>query len=433
MVEKKILPQALEAEAELLGGCLFSSEIIAGAITEVAAEDFYKPAHREIFRIISSLFQAGEVVDLVTVGNAIREKKVTVDLSYLSSLTDVIPSKHKTSQYCQIITDKSNKRKTIELAANAQHACYQDVPLAEIREQLGQGLLEISGKKTKRARPVGHVVYDVFDEINDTYKNGRPQGLKTGFTDIDKRLGGLMDSDLVVLAARPSMGKTALALNIAENVAQEGNKVLVFSLEMSENALVKRSVSSLGRVDNTRIRNGNLQDSDLSKITRAVGLIESLPIVIDDTSGISITELQARAKMVAAQGDVKLIIVDYLQLLSARAENRTNEIMKISMGLKQVAKDLGVPVLVLSQLNRNLENRTDKRPQLSDLRESGAIEQDADVIMFIYRDEVYNKDESNPNKGLAEVITAKQRNGPTGVDKLVFIGECTRFENYTFS
>ena len=279
------------------------------------------------------------------------------------------------------------------------------------------------------------VVPKAFDRINRLFERQEHiTGVATGFDELDRMTAGLQPSEMIILAARPSMGKTALAMNMVQHAALIGKiPVAVFSLEMSVESLALRMLCSLGPIDSQRIRTGRLHDSDWQKLTRATGMLGEAPIFIDDSAGLTVLEMRAKARRLKTEHDLGLIVVDYLQLMQGKssAENRAQEISDISRSLKAMAKELDVPVLALSQLNRSLENRTDKRPQLADLRESGAIEQDADVIIFIYRDEVYNRSEDNPNRGMAEIIVGKQRNGPTGVVKLTFLGEYTKFENYS--
>ncbi len=315
--------------------------------------------------------------------------------------------------------------------------CYdtQD-DIETLIDQAEKTIFEIAhSNKGQGFQPMSTIVPQAFERITRLFeKQGHITGVSTGYDELDRMTAGLQPAELIILAARPSMGKTALSMNIVQHAALIGKvPVAVFSLEMSMESLALRMLCSVGRIDSQRVRTGKLHDNDWPKLTRATGMLSDAPIHIDDTAGMTVLEMRAKARRLMSEHNLGLIVVDYLQLMQGKSnsENRAQEISEISRSLKAMAKELNVPVLALSQLNRSLENRTDKRPQLSDLRESGAIEQDADVIMFIYRDEVYNRAEDNPNRGLAEVIIGKQRNGPTGMIKMTFLGEYTTFENYT--
>lgn len=426
---KNIPPHNDEAEKNILGSMLLSQEAAAIAISQISPDHFYTPANAAVMEAAVELFRKGESVDLVTVANWITEHKREnmVGISYLSSLTDTIPSVAGISGKCKIVKEKAKSRSLIELASNAVGRCFASEPIDEVVSDFGAGFFQVAAEGREAAK-IGDVMPDILEKIAETQRSGNIGGLSTGFEALDKRLNGLSRTDLIILAARPSMGKTCLAVNIAENIAERGHKIMVFSLEMGREQLGKRMLSSLSLVSSEAIRKGHIHDDQWGQLTRAAGKISAMNMVIDDTPGLSITELTARAKVEHLRGEISLVVVDYLQLMTAKAGNREQEISAISRGLKGLAKSMNVPVLALSQLNRSLESRADKRPMLSDLRESGAIEQDADIIMFIYRDEQYNPE--SPAKGFAEIITAKQRNGATGVDKLIFRGEYSRFENH---
>ena len=424
-------PHNLEAEQRILGMMMQRHESVAQAVTVLSSGEFYKPAHSEIFDSCCRLFMAGESVDIVTVANDLQSVGKVELLPYLAGLTDMIPFAGIIDRYAPIVKEKAVARNTIALAAKMMERCYRDEPMKCIAEDFGKEFFDIVADKTKGARGIAAIVNEVQAEIKDVHENGVQLGMPTGYFDLDDRWNGMQRGDMIVLAARPSMGKTALAMNIATNCASAGHKVLVFSLEMKDRGLVQRIISSVSHVSGNAIRKGNLPDSQFDHVMRSGDKVAKLPMMIDETSGLNIIELIARAKMVALKSGVNLIVIDYIQLMCAKAENRTQEVSAISRGLKGLAKELNIPVIALSQLSRGVESRTDKRPMLSDLRESGAIEQDADVIAFIYRDDYYNKDPENPHKGISEIITAKQRNGPTGVDKMVFQGEFSQFSSMT--
>jgi len=424
------LPQNLSAEESILCTVMARPESAAEAVAELSPEHFFGPRNREVFVAICALFAAGEPCDLVGVAGKISANpKAQVRMEQVSELADGIPFPDGIKHRARMVRDAHKARQVIELAGSIQAQCFTGAPVKSVIDNFGAGFRAVMADKSTEAPTAGKLAEDVYQQVVDAHQHGRQSGIPTGFIDIDRRIIGMERKDLLILAARPSMGKTALAMNIAANVAETGRKVLVFSLEMGGESISRRQISAYAGISVQDLRSGNVPDDKWSSITRAVGKLGTLPMVIDDAAGLSIQELQARAAMEAIKGPVDLIVVDYLQLLRAKAENKTQEVAAISCGLKQMAKSLDVPVLALSQLNRGLESRTDKRPMMSDLRESGAIEQDADVIMFIYRDDVYNRDEFSPHRGTAEIITAKQRNGPTGIDRLLFQGEYSRFLN----
>jgi len=426
----QVAPQAPDAESSILGAMLKDQAATLKAITALSADDFYRPAHAEIFAACHALFASGSSVDLITVAEAIKAAgKINSigGLAYLSSLVDMIPFPGMVDRYAPLVKEKAAARRLIALSARMMERCYRDEPIKVITEDFSREFFDIITDKAQGARHISKVVEEVKAEIQEFHENGVGAGIPTGYIDIDSRWNGMQRGELIILAARPSMGKTALAVNVGVNAAKRGNRVLIFTMEMKDRSLVQRIMSSLSRVSGDSIRKGNLPEEYLTRVMDAGTRAAKLPIMIDETPGLSITELTARAKMCAMKTGTDLIIVDYLQLMTAKAENRTQEISVISRGLKALAKELNVPVLALSQLNRGVDERPDKRPVMRDLRESGAIEQDADVIAFIYRDDYYNRDEDNPLRGQSEIITAKQRNGPTGMDKMVFRGEFSQF------
>ncbi len=436
----KIPPQNVEAEQSVLGSILINDKTFSAVLELIQPADFYTSKHKIIFEVMIDLFEKNEPQDLVTVTNLLKDKNQLEEIggaAYLAALTSIVPVTSNISFYAKIIRQKAVLRNLISVNTEIATRCYDeqgDIDL--LVDEAEQAIFDIAGKKSgQNFTPLKSIIPGAFETIEQLYKRKELiTGVPSGYFEIDKMTAGLQPSDLIILAGRPSMGKTAFAMNIAQHAALvEKVGVGVFSLEMSKEQLTMRLLSSVGRIDSQRIRTGKLQNEDWPKLTRAVGMLSEAPIYIDDTPAISVLEMRAKVRRLASQHDIGMILVDYLQLMQGRGknENRTQEISDISRSLKALAKEHKVPVLALSQLNRGLESRTDKRPMMSDLRESGAIEQDADVICFIYRDEVYNKAEDNPEQGHAEIIIGKQRNGPTGTVKLTFIKEFTMFENLT--
>ena len=433
-------PQNIEAEQAVLGTVLIQDKALLKVIDLLQPGDFYRDAHKTIYAAMMALFDKHEPHDLITVTGLLSDQNKLEDVggaAYLASLTDIIPFTGTLVHHARIIRKKSILRRLIQTSTEVAARCYdaQD-DIDTLVDEAEKTIFEIAhSKKGEGFQPMSSVVPKAFDRNNRLFdKQEHITGVATGYDELDRITAGLQPAEMIILAARPSMGKTALAMNIVQHAAMIGKvPVAVFSLEMSVESLALRMLCSLGPIDSQRIRTGRLIDSDWPKLTRATGMLSEAPIYIDDTPGLTVLEMRAKARRLKSEQDLGLIVVDYLQLMQGKSssENRAQEISDISRSLKAMAKELNVPVLALSQLNRSLENRTDKRPQLADLRESGAIEQDADVIMFIYRDEVYNRAEGNPNRGLAEIIVGKQRNGPTGVIKLSFLGEYTKFENYS--
>ncbi len=435
-----IPPQSIEAEQAVLGTVLLQDKALLKIVDVLKPDDFYREAHKTIFTAMITLFEKREPHDLITVTSLLNDQNKLDRVggaSYLASLTDIIPFSGTLMHHAQLIRKKSILRKLIQTTSEVTARCYdtQD-DIESLIDQAEKTIFEIAhSNKGQGFEPMSSIVPRAFDRITALFdKQEHITGVATGYDELDRLTAGLQPAELIILAARPSMGKTALSMNIVQHAALIGKvPVAVFSLEMSMESLALRMLCSIGRIDSQRIRTGKLHDNDWPKLTRATGMLADAPIYIDDTAGLTVLEMRAKARRLKSEHNLGLIVVDYLQLMQGKSnsENRTQEISEISRSLKAMAKELNVPVLALSQLNRSLENRTDKRPQLADLRESGAIEQDADVIMFIYRDEVYNHAEDNPNRGLAEVIIGKQRNGPTGMIKMTFLGEYTTFENYT--
>lgn len=433
----KIPPHNIEAEESLLCAVLVDNRMVLEIIEILAPEDFYRPANQIIFTSIINLFSRNEPIDLITLFNQLQETgkiEAVGGKRYLVSLMESIPAAVNAQYYAKIVYDKACMRRLIEKSSSIIGQCYEDRGnVDEIIDFAETAIFEISESKNRSSFiPLNQIIEKNIDALEERQGNRTLiTGVKTCFTELDKLTAGLQNSDLIILAARPSMGKTAFALNIARNAAIDSNiSVAVFSLEMSKEQLSMRLLCAEARVDSATLRSGYFSQDDWQKLTGAASILSEAPIYIDDSPNLSALEIRAKSRRLKMNKDLGLVIIDYIQLMKAHAgERRDLEISEISRSLKALAKELDIPVLALSQLNRRLEERSDKRPQLSDLRESGALEQDADVVAFIYRDEVYNKDEQNPHKGMAEIILAKQRNGPIGMINLAFLGAYTRFEN----
>ncbi len=435
---QKVPPQNIEVEQSILSAILIENNTLPEVLEILSEKDFYREAHQKIFAAMVDLFEQNEPADLITVINILKERgrlESVGGASYLAELVDAVPMATNAAHYAKIIREKATLRRLIERAASITSRCFEDRGnVEEILDFAERSIFDISEDKV---RPTFHSLADILNDtykaVEDAYENKvLVTGIPTGYHKLDEKTSGLQPGDLVVIAGRPSMGKTALALNIAQNASMHtAVPVGIFSLEMSKEQLSLRMLSSEARIDSSKMRSGFLSESDLARINRAAGALYDLPIYIDDSPAISVLEVRAKARRMKMEKGLGLIIIDYLQLMRGRAsaERRELEISEISRSLKALAKEINLPVVALSQLNRKVEDRSNKRPVLSDLRESGAIEQDADVIVFIYRDEVYNKDEDNPNRGTAEIDVAKQRNGPTGMVKLTFLEYCTRFED----
>jgi len=433
-----IPPQNIEAEESLLSAILVDNTALLEVVETLSAADFYRTAHQKIYDAITDLFDKAEPIDLVTLNNHLKEKghlEAVGGSAFLARLVDVVPLAANAQHYARIVHDKAVLRRLIEKANAISKRCFQEQgPTDEIVDFAENAIFEVADQKARQAfYPLSKLIDVNIDFLEEKQKNkSLVTGVPTGFGQLDNLTSGLQNSDLIILAARPSMGKTALALNIARNAAVEaGVPVAVFSLEMSKEQLSLRLLCSEARIDSSRLRSGFFSMEDWQRLTDAAGVLSAAPIFIDDSASLTAMEVRAKARRLKMDKNIGLIVIDYLQLMQGRAgaERRDLEISEISRSLKALAKEINLPVIALSQLNRMLEQRNDRRPRLSDLRESGALEQDADVVAFIYRDEVYNKEENNPNKGTAEIILAKQRNGPTGDIKLTFLNAYTRFEN----
>ncbi|TDG12788.1 replicative DNA helicase [Seongchinamella unica] len=436
----KMHPHSLEAEQSVLGGLLLSADGWDSVAEEVAAGDFYRPSHRAIFREIAQLAEAAEPIDVITVADKLEARGALEGaggLPYLAELAQNTPSASNIRAYAQVVRERASLRKLIEAAQEIADSGFNpegrtSTDLIDEAERLIMQIGE-QGPKSGGPQDVNPLLKRALDRIDELFNSGGDiTGLTTGFQDLDGMTSGLQPSDLVIVAGRPSMGKTSFAMNLVENaVLAQDKPILVFSMEMPADQLIIRMLSSIGRIDQTRIRNGKLEQEDWPKLTTAVNKLRDVKLYIDDTPALTPTEVRSRVRKVVREnnGELGMVMIDYLQLMqvAGSSEGRTAEISEISRSLKAIAKEFEVPMVALSQLNRSLEQRPNKRPVNSDLRESGAIEQDADVIMFIYRDEVYN--EESPDKGVAEIIIGKQRNGPIGTCRLAFIGQYTRFEN----
>jgi replicative DNA helicase len=436
----RVPPHSVDAEQAVLGGLMLAREAWDKVADRITDEDFYRKDHRLIFRGIGELSNKGMPCDAVTLGEWFETQGIAELVGgsgYIIQLANTTPSAANIVAYADIVREKSVLRQLIDAGTEIATDGFQPEGRStqEILESAEQRVFRIAeaGSRGKQGFvSMRGAVTDAFKILQARYENqGSITGMPTGFTDFDEMTTGLQPSDLIIVAARPSMGKTALAMNMAEYAALKTKKaVAIFSMEMSASQLALRLISSLGRINQQHLRTGDIQEEEWPRVTSAITLLSEAKIFIDDTPALSPIELRARARRLAREHDLGMIVIDYLQLMQVpgNKENRATEISEISRGMKALAKELNVPVVALSQLNRSLEQRADKRPMMSDLRESGAIEQDADVIVFIYRDEYYNKDSAE--KGIAEIIIGKQRNGPTGSVKLTFLGQYTKFENY---
>ena len=433
---KRILPHSIEAEQSVVGSMIMDREAIVVASEIINGDDFYSKQYGILFETMVELNEEGRPVDLVTLQDRLREKDVPPEVSSLEFVRDLItavPTSANIKYYANIVAEKSTLRKLIKLNEEIANTCYVGKENLEvILEDTEKRVFDlVQRRNTGEFVPIRQVVMNAMENIEKASRNkGSVTGVATGFIDLDYRTAGMQPSDLILVAARPSMGKTAFVLNIAQYVAFRQNKtVAIFSLEMSKEQLVNRLFAMESKVDSQHLRTGNLSDEEWEKLIESAGAIGKSNLIIDDTPGISISELRSKCRKYKLEHNLEMIIIDYLQLMtgSGRSDSRQQEISDISRSLKALARELHVPVIALSQLSRAVEQRPDHRPMLSDLRESGAIEQDADVVMFIYRDDYYNKD--TEKKGIAEIIIAKQRNGPIGTVELVWLPDFTKFGN----
>ena len=434
---KRVLPHSLEAEQSVIGSMIMDREAIVVASELICGEDFYNKSYGVLFDSMVELNDQGQPVDLVTLQNRLKEKDVPPEISSLEFIRDLItavPTSANIKYYTNIVAEKAMLRRLIRLMEEIANNCYAGKDSMEvIMEETEKKVFNlVQRRSTGDYVPIREVVMNAMDKIEKaSHNSGGVTGIATGFIDLDYRTAGMQPSDLVLIAARPSMGKTAFVLNIAQYVAfHSGECVAIFSLEMSKEQLVNRLFAMESKVDSQHLRTGNLSDMEWEKLIESAGMIGQSKLIIDDTPGISIADMRSKCRKFKLEMDLKMIIIDYLQLMSGSGrgtDSRQQEISDISRSLKALARELQVPVLALSQLSRAVEQRPDHRPMLSDLRESGAIEQDADVVMFIYRDDYYNPD--TETKGIAEINIAKQRNGPIGTIDLVWLPEFTKFAN----
>ncbi len=439
IADAKVPPHSMEAEQSVLGGLLIENESLYEVLHMLKPEDFYHEAHREIYSAIIKLCDEGSPADLITITDALGESKKLESIggaSYLATLVDAVPTAANVLHYAKIVKDKAVLREMVRVCGEITSQCLSENLDAE--EFLDKAESMFFGVSERRHAvgfsPIKDVLKTSFKTIEQLHQSkGKIHGVPSGFKAIDNMTNGFQKSDLIIIAGRPSMGKTSFCLNIASHAALRHKiPVAVFSLEMSKEQIGMRLLCSEARVDSSVLRKGELADEDWFRLTKVAGDLSESPLFIDDTAGLTPLEMKAKARRLKRSHDIGLIVVDYLQLMRSerKGENRVQEISEISRNLKALAKELEVPVIALSQLNRSVDSRDNKRPQMSDLRESGAIEQDADVIGFIYRDEVYNPE--SPEKGVAEFIIAKHRNGPTGVARLAFLGKYTRFEDLAY-
>ena len=433
---KRVLPHSIEAEQSVIGCMILSREAITVAADMLQEEDFYNRQYGVVFQSIVELYDAGKSVDLVTLQNKLREKDVPPEVSSLEFVRDLmlmVQTVTHISDYVRIVSEKATMRRLIKACEEIAGSCYVGKEeLGPIFEDAEKSIFNIVQRRdTGDYTPIRQVVLSAMERIEKASKNkGNVTGVATGFLDLDYKTAGMQPADLILVAARPSMGKTALVLNIAQYVAFKSDLPLaVFSLEMSREQLVNRLFSLESRVDSQHIRTGNLSDREWEDLIDGAGVVGRSKLIIDDTPGISVPELRSKCRKFKLEHNIQMVIIDYLQLMSGsgRTDSRQQEVSEISRALKALARELNVPVIALSQLSRAVEQRPDHRPMLSDLRESGAIEQDADVVMFIYRDDYYNKD--SDKKGVAEIIIAKQRNGPIGTVELAWLPDYTKFVN----
>lgn len=434
--ELRLPPQALEAEEAVLGAMLTSKDAVGQAMEILTSDTFYKEANAKIFRAMEDLFNSSNPVDAISLINELKKRKQLDTCGgsyYITGLSDSVPTSANTEHYAKIVLEKASLRRLIEVSAMLSQDAYQDrEELDDIMDKAEQRIFAISQNRLRggflQLNPILQATFEELDRIHQ--KPGTVTGVPTGLVDLDEITSGFQNGELIIIAGRPGMGKTALALTFARNAAVDyGVASGIFSLEMSNHQLAMRLLCSEARVDSHLVRTGRLPKDQWKNLSFSVGTLADAPIFLDDTPAMGITELRAKARRLKAKKDVQMIIVDYMQLMKGppRVENRQQEISTISRSLKALAKEINVPVIAVSQLSRAVESRTDKRPQLSDLRESGAIEQDADLVMFLYRKWMYSRDEED--KGLADVIVAKQRNGPTGTIHTTFVDKYAKFES----
>ncbi|MFD2368913.1 replicative DNA helicase [Brevibacillus sp. GCM10020057] len=430
----RVPPQNKEAEQSVLGAVFLSKEALITAIEILRPEDFYKTAHQRIFQTMVDLYEKGEPVDLVTVTAELQDHKLLDEIggvTYLTEIASSVPTAANIEYYAKIVEEKSLLRRLIHTATKIANDGYsREDDVAAIIADAEKYIMEIGQNRNSGGFiPIRDALMETYERIEFlSQRRGDITGIPTGYTDLDKMTAGLQRSDLIIIAARPSVGKTAFALNLAQNVAaRAGETVAIFSLEMGATQLVQRMICAEGNLDASRLRSGTLEEDDWQKLTMAIGTLAKAPIYIDDTPGVTVMDIRAKCRRLQAEKGLGLVLIDYLQLIHGRGkgDNRQQEVSEISRTLKGIARELNVPVIALSQLSRGVEQRQDKRPMMSDIRESGSIEQDADIVAFLYRDDYYDKE--TENKNVIEVIIAKQRNGPTGTVELAFLKEYNKF------
>ena len=434
---KRIPPHSLEAEKSVIGSMLMSRDAVITACEILNKDDFYEQQYGVLFEAMRELNEAGKPVDVVTLQDRLREKDVppeVADMAFVADILSSVPTSANVRSYAEIVSQKATLRRLIKVTGDIENDCYLGkTDMQTILEKTEKNIFEVLQQRTTDQEvPIKDVVMDTLERIEKASRmKSQVTGLPTGFLDLDYKTSGFQNSDFILIAARPSMGKTAFVLNIAQYMAFRQNlPCVVFSLEMSRDQLMNRLFSLESRVDSQALRTGKLKDDEWAKLVESAGVISNSGLIIDDTPGINLQQFRSKARKYKLDHDIKIIFIDYLQLMAGnggRTDNRQQEISDISRAMKSLARELNIPIVALSQLNRGVEQREDHRPMLSDLRESGAIEQDADVVMFIYRDDYYNKD--TDEKGIAEIIIAKQRNGPIGEVELYFLSSYTKFEN----
>ena len=431
-------PQNIDAEESIISAVLLDNYTLLNILDILSPEDFYRTAHQKIFKTITEMSHNGEPIDLVTLANALKNNNQLDEIGgavYLAKLMDTAPIPANAAEYAKIIRDNASLRRMIQAASDISNRCFDNTASVDDVVDFAEGVIfDIIDNKSKPSYyPISKAIDANIDALEERRGNkALISGIPTGFQRLDTLTSGLQGSDLIILAARPGMGKTAFSLNLTRNIAVDAHvPVVFFSLEMSKEQLSLRLLCSEARIDSSIVRSGCINDDDWSKMTEAASVLSDAPIFLDDSAELTSLDIKTKARRLKLEKNIGLIVIDYLQLMKPRMhmDRRDLEISEMSRSLKALAKELKIPIIALSQLNRRLEERSNKRPQLSDLRESGALEQDADIVMFIYRDEAYNKDENNPHKGTAEIIIAKHRNGPTGMQQLMFMDAYTRFEN----
>ena len=430
----RVVPHSTEAEESVLGALLMSEDAVNEVMDKLEPDDFYHPSHRSIYEAVRTLFNANSAIDAITVSEELR-RSGQLDriggVAYITRLLDIVPSAANVEYYAGVVEEYSQRRHLIKAGSTITDLAMRlDDEIHQVLDRAEQTVLGVAGRKVGDSmQAIGPLFFSTLEELEELEARGSEvTGLSTGFRDLDRKLTGLHPANLVIIAARPAMGKSALTANIATNVAMEGRPVAMFSLEMSKEEVATRMLCSVARIDSMKVRTGNLGDKAWPRLTDAAGKLYNAPVFVDDSPVITVTDIRAKCRRLKRQHGLDLVVVDYLQLMQgAPKENRQQEIAEISRSLKNLARELEVPILAVSQLNRNLESREDKRPRLGDLRESGSLEQDADIVIFIYRDEYYN--EQSDRQGIAEVVVAKHRAGSTGTVEMTFMPEYTKFSD----